>query len=378
MRSIIYAPSSPTPAAPRPSSARSRRIRDWAATAPIPLILIAVILAPGAASQAAGTPSVLISDAAIAKLPTSGTAWTNMKKYADSDDGTADIADQDSNNDVHTLAEALVFARIRVEAYRTKVLVNLKAAVGTEKGGRSLALARNLPGYVIAADLIDLRLVAPDFDANVFRPWLRSTLSEVMSDGKTLRQIDEQRPNNWGTHAGAARAAVAVYLGLGTELARTAQVFKGWLGDRSAYAGFKYGDLSWQANPNAPVGIDASGTEAYASGDDIPLGGALPEEMRRGGPLQWPAVYTGYPWEALQGATLQAEILNHAGYDTWSWSNQALARAARYLTNTLNWPATGDDRWQPWLIDARTNASIPEPSSTKPGKNFGFTDWLYG
>jgi hypothetical protein len=70
----------------------------------------------------------------------------------------------------------------------------------------------------------------------------------------TLVSTHEDRPNNWGTHAGASRVAVAVYLGDSAELERAAQVFKGWLGDRASYAGFNYGDLSWQcdaANPSA-------------------------------------------------------------------------------------------------------------------------------
>jgi hypothetical protein len=100
--------------------------------------------------------------------------------------------------------------------------------------------------------------------------------------------------------------------------------------------------------------------------------------MRRGGSFRWAPSSTGYPWEALQGAVLQAEILSHNGYDAWHWSNDALARAARWLTNKAAWPATGDDRWQPWLIDARTDAKVARPSSTSPGKNFGFADWLYG
>jgi hypothetical protein len=231
---------------------------------------------------------------------------------------------------------------------------------------------------VIAADLVNLDTVDATFNTNVFRPWLRSLLSKTMSDGKTLRQIDEQRPNNWGTHAGAARAAIAVYLGDATELAQTAKVFQGWLGDRSAYAGFKYGsDTSWQADPSHLVAIDAVGAAKAYDGTAIALDGALPDEMRRGGSFQWLPLYTGYPWEALQGAVLQAEILHHNGFDSWNWSNKALYRAARFLYKTANWPAVGDDRWQPWLIDARTGATLPRPLTTTPGKNFGFADWLY-
>jgi hypothetical protein len=309
----------------------------------------------------------------------SGTSWTNLKKYADAAAGSPDIADQDSNNDVLTLAQALVFARTGVESYRTRAIASLRGAVGTEAGGRSLALARNLPSYIIAADLVNLDAALPDFDANTFRPWLRSLLTKKMSDGMSLRQIHELRPNNWGTHAGAARAAIAVYLNDRDELARTATVFRGWLGDRAAYSGFKYGsDLSWQADKARLVAIDATGSTKDYNGKEIDLDGALPDEMRRGGAFQWAPLTTGYPWEALQGAVLQAEILDHAGYDAWAWSNRALFRAARFLYSRAGWPATGDDRWQPWLIDARTGASFPRPTTTTPGKNFGFADWLYG
>src|SRR5439155_11081005 len=116
--------------------------------------------------------------------------------------------------------------------------------------------------------------------------------------GRTLRSTDEERPNNWCLHAGAARAAIALYLRLHTELARTAQIFHGWLGNRAAYAGFEWHDLSWQCNPAAPVGINPTG----CSRNGIVLDGALPDDMRRGGSFQWPPIATGYPWEALQGA----------------------------------------------------------------------------
>ncbi len=68
--------------------------------------------------------------------------------------------------------------------YRASALAGIKAAVGTEAGGRTLALARNLPGYVIAADLIALSSLDPAFDQGVFRPWLRSLLT------KDLRRAD--------------------------------------------------------------------------------------------------------------------------------------------------------------------------------------------
>lgn len=303
----------------------------------------------------------------------SGAAWTALKARADSTIGLPNISNQDDDTDQVVLARALVYARTGVASYRTSVVSALRSALGTESGGRTLALGRNLPAYVISADLISLKTADPTFDASAFRPWLRSLLSKPL-DGRTLVSTHEDRPNNWGTHAGAARAAIAAYLGDSAEMARTAQVFRGYLGDRSAYAGFTYGDLSWQCDPAKPVGINASG----CTKNGIEIGGSLPEEMRRGGAFAWPPAFTGYAWEGLQGAVLQAELLRVAGYDSWGWSDRALLRAVRFLYGRVGWVAEGDDTWQPWLIDRRYGTAYRGAPPSRTGKNFGYTDWLTG
>ena len=355
---------------------------QWASRRVIPALIVhvmAFLLAFGTilivarmSPTSAATDTILMSRSELLSRPTSGTAWTALKARADSSIGTPDISNQDESADVTTLAKGLVYARIGGAGYRADVISALKRAVGTETGGRTLALGRNLPGYVIAADLVDLPSADPSFDQNTFRPWLRSLLTKTL-DGRTLVSTHEDRPNNWGTHAGAARAAVAGYLGDSAQIARTAQVFRGYLGDRAAYAGFSYGELSWQCDPLRPVGINPPCSRA-----GINLDGVLPDDMRRGGALQWPPASTGYPWEGMQGAVLQAELLRVQGYDAWSWSNRALLRATTFLYNRAGWPATGDDEWQPWLIDKRYGTSFRAPAPARTGKNFGFTDWLYG
>ena len=327
---------------------------------------------PSGSGPKAPSVGILVSKAELAALPTSGTAWNNLKSWADGAAGTPDIQDQNEDNDIHVLAKALVYARTGIASYRAGVLSNLKAAVGSEAGGRTLALGRNLPGYVIAADLIDLQSYDPTFDNNVFRPWLRRLLTESLS-GMTLVSTHETRPNNWGTHAGAARAAVARYLRDTAQLARTAAVFHGWLGDRGSYTGFSFGDTSWQCNPSAPVGINPKG----CSRAGIVVDGALPDDMRRGGALQWPPTYTNYAWEAMQGATLQALILDRAGYDAFAWNDRAILRAAGFLYDRAHWIPGGDDRWQPWLLNHVYGMTWAAASPAPAGKNMGFTDWLY-
>ena len=190
--------------------------------------------------------------------------------------------------------------------------------------------------------------------------------------GLTLQSTHEQRPNNWGTHAGASRAAVAVYLRDTAELERTAQVFRGYLGDRASYAGFRYGDLSWQCDPERPVGINPEG--CTKSGHSID--GVIPDDQRRCGSFTWPPCKAGYPWEALQGVLVQAGILHRAGYDVWNWEDQAILRAVTWLYDMQS-PAEGDDTWQPHLVNAYygTDFSAPVPASL--GKNMAWTDWTH-
>lgn len=363
----------PTAQAARPRSTKPAPPTTGPTSAPRATSTPRTTPAPRPSSVRSRGRGLLVSSAEIGRLPMSGAAWVALKAKADSTLSTPNISNQDDNTDQLVLAKALVYARTGIPTYRSAVLGALKKALGTESDGRTLALGRNLPAYVISADLISLRTLDPAFDERSFRPWLRTLLSMTLG-GMTLRQTHERRPNNWGTHAGAARAAIAAYLGDTDEMARTALVFRGYLGDRSAYAGFKYGDLSWQCDPSRPVGINRTG----CTRNGIDLDGALPEEMRRGGGLRWPPATTGYAWEGLQGAVLQAELLRVAGYDAWGWSDKALLRAVRFLYGRVRWAAEGDDTWQPWLIDRRYGTAYRGKPPARFGKNFGYTDWLTG
>jgi hypothetical protein len=243
----------------------------------------------------------------------------------------------------------------------------------TENGGRTLAVGRKLAAYVIAADLINLSSYNAGLDA-AFRAKLRELLDkpfEAEVGKKNLRETHEKRPNNWGTHAGASRIAVALYLGDKAELAQAAAVFRGYLGDHAAYDGFNFGDdLSWQADPARPVGINPPG----ATKNGQPIDGVMPDDMRRGGPFQAPPAFTGYPWEALQGAVVQAELLERAGYPAWSWENNALLRAVQYLYK-IGWVPQDDDRWIPCMINHAYGTNLPIDPEATPGKNMGFACW---
>jgi hypothetical protein len=326
-----------------------------------------------ATSRAPG--GLWVSRAEIAARPASGAAWNAMRSAADGG-GTPALADQDSDHDVTTLAAALVAAKTGSAAYRDKAKAGIAGAIGSEAGGRSLGVGRNLPGYVIAADVINLPAIDPALDMRL-RGWLHG-LRTANLDGDTLVSTHELRPNNWGTMAGAARIAASAYVGDTADLQRAATVFRGWLGDRGAYTGFEFGDLSYQADPANPVAVGPPG----ATRDGLSVDGALADDMRRGCALSAIPCHTDYAWEAMQGAVVQAELLWRAGYDAWGWQSQALLRAARYLLSLDarlgGWWAEADDTWQPWLLNHAYRAGLPTTSPSSPGKVMAWTDWTHG
>lgn len=309
-----------------------------------------------------------MEDQRLARLPTTGPAWERLFLEANQPLGTPDLANQDDPTNVRVFAKALVYARTGIERYREEVIEACMAAIGTE-GGETLALGRELMAYVLAADLVSL----PPEEDQRFRAWLATLPGRVIGD-RTLRSTHEDRPNNWGTHAGASRLAVAIYLGDSEEMARSAQVFRGWLGDREAHAGFAYGDLAWQCDAQQPVPINPAGCTRNGHSID----GALPEELRRAGGFVWPPPHENYIYEALQGAMAQAVMLSRLGHDVWSWEDQALLRAYRWLYGQADFPAEGDDRWQIHLVNHFYGTDFPTAETTSPGKNIGWTEWTHG
>lgn len=361
-------------ASPTPTSEPTRAPTPTAVPTPAPTVASVATPAPTTAPAApaptaapvrssgtAAVGSILISRDRLMSLPTSGAAWNALVNHANGFN-RVNLADQEDDNDTRLLALALVTARSGGDV--GPVHRALAQVPGTE-GADTLALGRNLAPVVLAADLVGYRDPA-------FATWLRGVLRTSL-DGRTLISTHEDRPNNWGTHAGASRIAADLYLGDTADLGRAAAVFRGWLGERSVYAGFNYGEVDWQANPSSPVGINPRG----ATKDGRNIDGVLPDDQRRAGGFTWPPPKENYVYEALQGALLQAELLSRAGYPAYQWGDNALARAFAWLHNVAGFPAEGDDSWQPHLVNARYGTGYPAPMPSRPGKGFGFADWLY-
>jgi hypothetical protein len=350
-------------------------------------LLLVASAGPTTPAVKAADDYLLMSRAQLLALPTSGTAWTALKEVANQSLGTPDLCDQDKVHGLRALAAALVYARTGTASYATKAKAGIMAAIKTQTVGchnAVLSLGRQLPGYVLAADFAGLS----GANDSTFRSWLSSIRTKYIgghSAWDSLTKTHKDAPNNWGAHAGAARIAASLYLGDTADVSQAARVTRGFLGDRSAYAGFRTNldssDWSWSCGgPSTYTPVNKSCTKS-----GINVDGAFIADMSRSGSLTWPPGDTGvaYHVDALAAVAMQVELLNRHGYPgAWDWSNKALRRAAMIVQRS---DADGGDGWNlttassqiPWLLNLRYGKFLPTRHQPL-GRGICCADWLWG
>ncbi|MEP6995784.1 MAG: hypothetical protein ABI968_14775, partial [Acidobacteriota bacterium] len=342
----------------------------------------------GVQSVEAGSRGIWISAAELDLLPTSGAAWNALVTAASATPiaGNATLIDQDSVHSRNTMAAALYAARTNSAAARTKVRDAIRLVKGTElsselTSNRLLQLGRNLPGYVIAADLIDLKAFDPTFDAQ-FRVWIGALRTKVFSGHfQTIANADEHDAANWGAYDGAARAAIAAYLGDTADLARSAAALKSFTGevrDGRWDFGSNVHDMSWQCTYPNEAGYLA--VNASCSRDGNNADGFMAQDMARAGAYQWPPIMTHYARENLTGRVVQAEILRRAGYpNVYAWGGRAFLRAAAALRRLDQF----DDGWfEPdalvhRIIATRLSITTWGLASNSRGRAVAGVDWTH-
>src|SRR5262245_14539524 len=194
---------------------------------------------------------ILLEDSSWIGLPCSGPAWDKVKQWSTKGkilnwNAPAGVGSplqiHDQSHDMEILAAALRWRRSQagggcpendcdpgpgVLDCRTKVEQALAAftlstidytddddAPVGDDGGQSLpveepwAIARNVAGYVIAADIIDY--VDPGFRAKLAE--IRDTPFKFKGRRETLEQFAKRRPNNQGLACNLARLAIALYM----------------------------------------------------------------------------------------------------------------------------------------------------------------------
>jgi hypothetical protein len=317
---------------------------------------------------APATSGLWLSRTEIQALPASGAAWDNVRKAASADWGVANLADLNSLHDTYTLAGALVAVRTGDAALLEKTRQAILSVQNSDYN-RVLEMSRNITSYIIAADIIGLS----GADNDTFRAFisgLRTKPLQGHSGGKNLKETAMFSSNNWGTMARAAMVAINLYLNDVKDLEPVVSAHRAFLGESVANQ-LVYSSTNWHPS-TSKVGVNRRGSTI--SGQNVD--GVQPEDQRRTGEFAWPAPLGSYPWEALQGTLVAGVMLHRANIVPITAGDDAIYRATDWLIAVNGNPATGDDRWQIWLLN-KIRGSKFTTTSTTPGKNMGWTDWTH-
>lgn len=325
------------------------------------------------ASTTTGTAYLTVDESTLQALPTSGGPWLNLLAVANGGMGTVNLANQDNTHAGRVLAAALVYARTGTTSYRDKAIAQLRTVgPATLAGARVLSVSRQIAGYAVAADLVDYR--DPTFVS--FMSGIRTRYIGGHSRWYALSQTSEDTASNWGSWALSSRIAVDAYVGDTADMARAAKVFRGFLGDRTAYAGFRRTsdfDPTWVCGASSawvPINPADCGDKAGAIVEDISRSaGAYPLVD---------SVGRTYSWETLGGATMSAKLLSRHGYaDVYDWSGKALLRAAQFLQRKGGYaPGYSTNQYIPWSINKAYSVNLGPVNPARAGREYGFTDWL--
>lgn len=343
-----------------------------------------------------GARGIWVDRARLMLHPTSGSAWDRVLEDAERDHGSANIADQDSNHDVYTLAAALACAR--ADQHCAKARNGVLGAIGTESGARWLAVGRNLGAYIIAADLLGLRADGiPASDGTRVQEWIESWLTKELLDNNSseLRAIAPFHSSvNAAAQEGFAYVAVAAYLQDTAALGRAWDAFRTFACDPAApddediYLDPAVTD-GWAHDNRRPCAVNPLGTRKTVpsglpgAGGIYRVDGALIGDMRRGGVFQWKPGYTSYPWVGLEGLIPAALLLDRAGYPAFEVADRAVLRTHEYLWQLRD--STGDARWFDGtrareivqLVNAVYHTAFPVNDVTGAGRTVGYTAWTH-
>ncbi len=320
---------------------------------------------------------VWLSQQQIMALPTTGTAWNNVVNWANKPIGTPSINNQDSDSDQVALAQAFTCARINQHCSEVGAALNTLAST-TPSGDRALAWGRNISSWVIAADTVYNSGNPSGINISNFKSWANRAIRTNSSEGETIIQCHEHRPNNWSTMCGGSRIAADLIDGDTADLNRAWDEYRGYVGDRSS--GYLFANTVVTTNWRCPgdsdrTAINPRGCVKFGHNFD----GVLPAEMLRQGEYSsWPPnLGTVYPFNGLAGIMLQAELLARHGYPSFTVADSAMLRAYGWLIDVAGFSGTSRTDWMPYIVNKRYAKSYPTIEPPLPGQNIGFVDWTH-
>ena len=335
------------------------------------------------------TSGIWVSKETILSQPTNGAEWDTVYSTASSNWGSPNISDQDSNHDKFVMAGAIVC--VRTGEFCEKTRAGIVSAIGTEGNTRWLAVGRNLLGYVIAADIINLRSDGNgSSDGSRVQAWLTSFLTRELPDNNTgipEKLTAFESGSNASAQEASVYASIAAYTNDKAKLEYVWNRFRLYSCDKTSpeteidlKAGTEYG---WAHDNNNPCAVAPKGATKSYNGSTYRQDGALMNDMRRGGTFKWAPGYTSYPWVGLEGYVPTALILARQGYPAFEVSDQAVKRSVDYLwyvkenTGKIEWfdGKRGDEATA--IVNKYYGLNYPTQSSIGVGRTFGFTGYTH-
>ena len=336
------------------------------------VVTVALGVAGAIASITAKPDYIIISRADLMSRPTSGAAWEDVVKKADAT-VSPDMCDLNNKADVNALAAGIVYARTGDNAYRTKVINLIDAAMASQKDGchsAVLRLGRQIGGYVMAADFAEYR-------GPVFVNWLDTIIDkDVGGHGRwnNLRWTAYDSSNNWGTFALASTTISDVYLNRTADIEKDWQVFSnygvphGWPFTRPALYQDAWSCVTDGPSNELPVAINPPCTKGGVNLDGAPVADASRATFPN---------YSGYIQESNQGFVVMAQVFSRAGYDGWGVNDRQVCRAAQFADRSGRLQMTSVAQFIPWMANHFCGLNIQTKTPTSGGRMFGFTDWLF-
>lgn len=395
-------------------------------------------LAPGVGATTKG---IWMHPWELADLDTANAAWTFLSTRAYSTNwqnsqGGADPKIQVSRIAGHCVGAAMVWQRrggaaggdpwlrARVRDSIMKAVRKLDDTAEYNACPHVLTVGRQLAGYCIAADLIDLESFAPDSDA-VFRPWLDDKLTREFPQsnptyGKSIVKTHEST-NTWGMTIGSSRIAILLYLGgRGAEVARCDSIFRAHTDQAYYPAGSvwfdSFGGDYFRKPPDYQPTWVCGDTSSWLTispsclktdpdgGEVVDIDGAIVTETSRkvsGGPsvpFVWPPWPEGanYHWESMKGLTMQAELLDRAWETTQPFLLDRNIETTYGYGNSISGigglrrcmdfiiragyplaPFTTND-WLTWVLNKRYGTTFQTRALVQSDFQMGWTDWTHG
>lgn len=326
----------------------------------------------------AGAPLMVVTQAQLDALPTTGTAWTNLLNIANGTSFPVNIDDQDNITSGKLVAVGLVYAKTQNPAYKTKVVTaldQLKTAQPTSSS-RVLSWGRQIAGYAIAASLVG-------YNDPALKTWMSNARTVTLPGHAPLPTMEfaaSHDAGNWGAWNMASYTASSIYVGDTAAVNNAYTWFKGMMGDTAAWAQFQniseY-DPTWVCGQ--PAKDDWHGPAINPACDSQRDGAAVLDIARSATSFPTPDDRGRmYSWESLSGWTLAARVFDYNGKtDVYGLSNSALKRAAGFLQRNGGWPAQFSASYCAAValekVYATDFGALPPYG---PARSFAGTDWL--